>query len=91
LGGPTLFSVSGPSLEAAAGSWATLNVNLLDFGLSGNVSLVISVDTYGADEAIFIDNIAFNGSNIITTPEPTSFTLVVLGIAGLAYRGRRRR
>ena len=51
----------------------------------------LSADLSGANEQTVISGLSEPGAILVVVPEPTTLTLLALGVVGLAVRWRRSR
>nr|MBC8200530.1 hypothetical protein [Planctomycetota bacterium] len=79
MGGIDIFNTSGDDLELIAGTWIEISA-----AVSGG-ALDVSFSSNSGSEALFIDAILIEGSEI-----PAPGALALLGLAGIASRRRRK-
>lgn len=77
-----LLNTSGSDIDELEieGNWMTLTA---DLGTATSAQLIFSLESNAADEAIFVDNIRFNGT-ASTVPIPNGVILLGWGLIGLA-------
>lgn len=82
LGNPGAFHSGNTCASAGYTGWATLNLQLNFFDATPNYA--------GDDISASVLGFAFDRPAVSVVPEPSAFAMIALGLAGIAWRARRR-